>query len=208
MKKIVAIIILFICFSSITAQENENIKNSIRVNGLALFSGYYEFQYERVITEKGAIKIGFGTGTLLNKKGEDADKDFETAFGTNSFNNENEHIVKGFSVNADYRYFFTKKLAPRGIYVSPGIQYLKLNEKYTYVNTNEGGFRTLVDNDYSIFNLRALFGYQFIIAKSIVINPYLGGGVSFCKVEAPTTRVDGYATGFSLNGGIDLGIGF
>ncbi|NGX85385.1 hypothetical protein [Aequorivita sp. KMM 9714] len=203
------LLLILILFSmTMFAQKEHNIKNSIRVNSIALLSNYYEFQYERVLNNKNSIKIGFGNGFFLKKTGNDADKDFESAFGSNIFNNNNEHIVKGFSLNADYRYFFSAKPAPKGIYISPGIQYLKLNEKYTYVTFEEGQLRTLIDNNYSILNFRFLLGYQFIITKNILINPYLGVGVALSKVENPTNTVEGYGKGLSLNMGVDVGIAF
>lgn len=176
MRKITLLLIgvLFIN-SNLNAQNDSKIKNSIKINGLALFSGFYEFQYERLITEKSSIKIGFGNGTLRNKSGSDADKDFQNAFGSNtySFVEHKKHIVDGFTINADFRYYFSHLQAPKGLYISPGVQYLKLNEKYTYIDS-ENRFSTLVDDEYSIVNIRFLFGYQFVIAKRIVFNPYLG----------------------------------
>lgn len=207
MKKILLLLFGFIISVNLNAQNDTEIKNSIRINGLGLFAGFYEFQYERVISEKGSIKIGFGTGTLRNVSGSDADKDFEDAFGTNSFNNNNEHIVEGFTMNVDYRYFFSHLETPKGLYVSPGVQYLKLNDKYTYTNSDNQP-STLIDNDFSIFNIRGLFGYQFIIAKSIIFNPYFGAGITLGSVDENNSRIDAYGTGFSINGGIDIGIGF
>ncbi|CAI8201060.1 MAG: Uncharacterised protein [Formosa sp. Hel1_33_131] len=116
-------------------------------------------------------------------------------------------MVEGFTLNAEYRYFFSHLSAPKGLYVSPGIQYLKLNEKYTYTASNNQP-STLVDNDYSIFNIRGLFGYQFIIAKRIILNPYLGAGIALGSVDENNNRADAFGTGFSINGGIDIGIGF
>jgi hypothetical protein len=207
MKKITLLLFAFILTANLNAQNDSEIKNSIRINALALFSGFYEFQYERVISEKSSIKVGFGTGTLRNKSGSDADEDFMDAFGTNSFNNNNEHIVDGFSVNADFRYFFGHTPAPKGLYVSPGIQYLKIDERYTYTNS-ENQPSTLVENNFSIFNIRGLFGYQFIIAKRVILNPYVGAGISLGNVDSTNSRVDGFGTGFSVNAGIDIGIGF
>lgn len=212
--KIITTLVLFFCFSlsfsqvnSTDASDDLEIKNSIRVNGLGLISGFYEFQYERVIGSKGAIKVGFGTGNLVNRSGNKADKDFETAFGTNSFNNMNERIVKGFSANLDYRYFFTNKPIPKGLYVSPGIQYLSLSETYTYLNS-DNEISNLIDVDYNLLNIRGMFGYQFIIAKSFVVNPYLGVGLALGNVENNNRRVDAFGTGFTLNLGIDIGVGF
>lgn len=207
MKKNTLLLFGFVVFMNLNAQNDSEIKNSIRINGFGLFTGFYEFQYERVISEKGSIKIGFGTGTLRDVSGSDADEDFMDAFGTNAFNNNNQHIVEGFTINADYRYFFSHKPVPKGLYVSPGIQYLKLNEKYSYTN-NSNQTDILVDNDYSIFNIRGLFGYQFIIAKKIVLNPYLGAGIALGSVDENTSRADAFGTGFSINGGIDIGVGF
>ncbi|WP_299064190.1 outer membrane beta-barrel protein [uncultured Polaribacter sp.] len=207
MKKITLLLFVFIVSVNLNAQNNTEIKNSIRINGLALFTGFYELQYERIISEKNSIKIGFGTGTLRDVSGNDADKDFEEAFGTNSFNNNNIRIVKGFTINADYRYFFSHLPIPKGLYVSAGIQYLKLNDKYSYTNSlNQPD--AIINNDYSIFNIRGLFGYQFIIAKKIILNPYLGAGITLGSVDENNSRVDAFGTGFSINGGIDIGIGF
>lgn len=193
--------------ANLIAQNDISLKNSFRINGLGLFTGFYEFQYERVVTEKGSIRIGFGTGSLRDVSGSDANKDFEEAFGTNSFNNNNEHIVEGLTINADYRYFFGHTITPKGLYVSPGIQYLKLNEVYSYTN-DENQTSLLVDNDFSIFNIRGLFGYQFIIAKSFILNPYLGAGIALGSVDDNSSRTDAFGTGFTINAGVDIGIGF
>jgi len=208
MKRYLLLILTFVKIVNLNAQSGNNeIKNSIKINGLALLTGFYEFQYERVINDKSSIKIGFGTGTLRDVSGSDADEDFEDAFGSNAFNNDNSHIVDGFTINADFRYYFSHLQVPKGLYVSTGIQYLSLNEKYTYKN-DENQLTTLVDNDYSIFNIRALFGYQFIIAKSIMLNPYLGPGIALGSVDENDSREDAFGTGFSINAGIDIGIGF
>ena len=207
MRSLTFLLIALVSSINLNAQSDSEIKNSIRINALGLFTGFYEFQYERVISEKGAIKIGFGTGTLRDVSGSDADDDFMDAFGTNSFNNNNQRVVEGFTLNAEYRYFFSHLNAPKGLYVSPGIQYLNLNEKYTYTNSDNQP-STLVDNDYSIFNIRGLFGYQFIIAKRIILNPYLGAGIALGSVDDNNSRADAFGTGSSINGGIDIGIGF
>ena len=207
MRNLTLLLIVLVTSLNLNAQSDSEINNSIRINALGLFTGFYEFQYERVISEKGAIKIGFGTGTLRDVSGSDADDDFMDAFGTNSFNNNNQRVVEGFTLNAEYRYFFSHLKAPKGLYVSPGIQYLKLNEKYTYTDSNNQP-STLVNNDYSIFNIRGLFGYQFIIAKRIILNPYLGAGIALGSVDENNSRADAFGTGFSINGGIDIGIGF
>ncbi len=208
MKKIIFLLIAIVTIhSNLHAQNDKEIKNSIRINGLALFAGFYEFQYERLITEKGAIKIGFGTGTLLNRKGSDADKDFKDAFNSSSFSPDQEHSIDGFSLNADFRYFFSHLKAPKGLYVSPGIQYLKLQEKYTYTNNNNE-LTTLANNNYTIFNLRFLAGYQFIIAKTVIFNPYLGGGIALGTTNENSTQAAGSGTGSTVTIGIDIGIGF
>lgn len=208
MRKAFFLLICLFLGINVFAQEKSQIKNSFRVNSLALFSGFYEFQYERVINQKASIKFGIGSGTLRNRSGGDADDDFMDAFGTNAFNNNNEHVVKGFSLNVDYRYFLSKtNIAPKGLYVSPGIQFLSLNDKYSYTNSDNIP-TTLVDYDYSLFNIRLLMGYQFIIKNLLVVNPYLGPGVGLGKVEDSMSQIDAFAKGFSLNFGLDIGVGF
>jgi len=52
MKKITLLLSVFILSANLNAQSDTEIKNSIRINGLGLLTGFYEFQYERVISEK------------------------------------------------------------------------------------------------------------------------------------------------------------
>lgn len=206
MKKLLYILLVPLLSSEVFAQKSENIKNSFKINALGIIPGFYELQYERVISPKGTIKVGFGTGTLVNRKGSKADKDFRDALGISGFLNS-EHIVKGFTINADYRYFFSHHGALKGLYVGPAIQYLKLNEKYTYTDIDNVLF-TPSEIDYSIFNIRALCGYQFIIAKAIALNPYVGVGFALGDVDENNSNVEAFGTGITLNAGIDIGIVF
>ncbi len=207
MKKVLLVVFVLVTSTNLNAQSEVDFKNSIRIGGLGLFTGFYEFQYERVVSENGSIRFGFGTGTLRDASGNAADDDFMDAFGSNSFNNDNRRVVEGFTANAEYRYFFTHLKAPKGLYASPGIQYLSLTDTYTYKNSNDVT-ETLIENDYSVFNLRALFGYQFIIAKRFILNPYIGAGIALGNVDQNNGQDNAFGTGFSLNAGIDLGIGF
>ena len=116
MKKPLLLLLLTFYLVPLNAQDSTPFKNSVRVNGFGLFTGYYEFQYERTLNSRSSVRVGFGTGTPINKTGTGADVDFETAIGTNIYHNDdNKRIVEGFTVNAEYRHFLENK-APAGLY--------------------------------------------------------------------------------------------
>ena len=77
--------------------------------------------------------------------------------------------------------------APRGLYFSPSIQYLKSNNTFSAFEQNEAGNvdgtfnytkREYIEN-LSLVNIRALIGFQLIIANLVCVNPYLGPSYAF-----------------------------
>ena len=63
MKRTAILITLFIGIGVFAQSENLKM-NSIRLNTLGLFTGYYEFQYERVISEKTSSAFSYSPNSI------------------------------------------------------------------------------------------------------------------------------------------------
>ena len=213
-NKYFTLILLFIA-TSIFAQENK--KNLFKINVVPLFSGVYELQYERVLNEKSSIQFGFGTGNkTINDRNEFQELHIET-FGRNLNNPRNtEYSEKTFTLNFDYRYYLKGHTSPKGLYISPSIQYIKYEERFSaqeqesFGNGN-GGFdfnNRLDEREFNLYNLRALIGFQLLIAKTISFNPYFGPSFAFGDANDFFDREDEDVKGFGLNVGVYVGINF
>ena len=106
--------------------------------------------------------------------------------------------------------------APRGLYLSPSIQYLKSNNTFSAFIQNEAGNvdgtfnytkREYIEN-LSLVNIRALIGFQLIIANLVCVNPYLGPSYAFGNVQGCNDKEDTSAKGILFNYGIYLGVAF
>ena len=207
------LILIFIA-SSVFAQDKKNL---LKINLVPIFSGVYEFQYERVLNDKSSIQFGFATG---KKSITDKDKFRELTldtFGRSNGNIENqEYSEKTFAINFDYRYYLKGNISPKGLYLSPSIQYIKYKERFysleqeSFGNGN-GGFdfnESLYESEFKLYNLRALIGYQLLIANTISFNPYFGPSFAFGDANDFFDREDEEAKGFGLNVGVYVGINF
>ena len=215
MNKHLFTLTLILITTNIFAQDNK--KNLFKINVVPIFSGVYEFQYERVLNENSSIQFGFGTG---NKTVTDRNKFQELhldTFGRNLNNPRNtEYSEKTFTLNIDYRYYLKGNTAPKGLYFSPSIQYIRYEERFSaeeqesFGNGN-GGFdfnKRLEEREFKLYNLRALIGYQLLIANTISFNPYFGPSFAFGDAIDYFDREDEEAKGFGLNVGVYVGINF
>jgi hypothetical protein len=201
MKRIFTVLAISICSLSAFAQNEAIVKNAVTVNAVGAFTGFYKLNYERVIGKKSSLMIGFGTGTLVNKSDSDADENFSNSFGSNFGGTPKNHTIKGYTVGIDYRYYFTHLPTPKGLYVSGGIHYFGLNERFE-ITERPNQTRALADDDYKFFNIKGLCGYQFLIAKRVVVNPYFGFGY----IIGDVADFDGTENSIEL--GVNVGVGF
>ena len=219
MKNSLFLLAVLISFSVFSQEEVEQkqIKNIFKINAIPLFSGVFEFQYERVLNTKSTIQFGFGTGgKKITDRQEFQDLHLNT-FGRTLNNPRNtEYTEKTFTLNIDYKYFFTQEQVPKGLYFSPSIQYINYKESFSaqeqesFGNGN-GGFdfnSRLDEREFKLYNVRALIGYQFIVGKFIVLNPYFGPSFLFGDATDFFDREDKNEKGFGLNVGFYVGVGF
>lgn len=215
MKKLIFIVIVFFYSSTICAQESKN--NVIKVNSLLLIFNTYEIQYERVLNDRSTLQVGFGLGKTNNYALNDFQELYSDFFGA-TLNNPRDphHSKKTFSINLGYRYYTKDHVAPVGFYVGPAIQYLNYQESlYAREQVPNGAsghndiyIEHLKERKLELINVQALLGYQFLVAKRIIINPYAGPSFVFGDTDEAFTREDENLTGFGLNFGIEVGLNF
>ena len=217
MNKTWLIITLILSIQSTFSQKKE-IKNTIKINTIGVFKKIYDFQYEKVLNEKNSIQFGIGIGKNENNDLSKYQEFHLENFGRN-LNNPKDVVINEntFSINVDYRHYYMKSnKAPRGLYLSPSIQYLKSDSNYTAFEqdsfgSNNGTFnytKREYISEVNIVNVRALIGCQLMIANIICLNPYFGPSYAFGSAKAYNGNEDSKAKGILLNYGIYLGFGF
>ncbi|MBO3099030.1 hypothetical protein [Gelidibacter pelagius] len=215
MKKFFFIVIVFLFSSTKYAQESK--KNVIKINSLLLISNIYDVQYERVLSDRSTIQLGFGIGKTNNHDLNDFQELYSDFFGK-TLNNprDTHHRKETISVNLDYRHYMRDHKAPKGFYIGPSIQYIKFKERFSALEQqpDEDGdtealyTERLKQRDLELYNVRALLGYQFLVAQSISINPYAGPSFVFGDTDESFEREDENITGFGLNFGVAIGLVF
>ncbi len=201
-------ILMIMSLNNAYSQKKE-IKSSIKFEAISIFKHVYDFQYEKVINDKNSIQFGFGFGNYESNDLSKVQELHKDNFG-NTFNNPTNGFVteKTFSLNIDYRYYYMKTItAPRGLYLSPSIQYLRSNNSFGALENGETLKREF-NQDLSLVNVRALIGCQLIIANLVSLNPYVGPSYAFGKAKEYNENGDSSATGLLFNYGIYLGVVF
>lgn len=194
---------------TIFAQRGKEIRNTVQINAVSAIDDFYEVQYERVTRSQESLTFSFGSGMLMDKSGSNANDDFYGAFRTNSYNDQdNTRRVEGITASLGYRFYFFNQEATRGFYVGPKVQYLNFNETYTYTNAKSSQLEVLEDENHSMFIAQGDFGYQWVIANLVNVNPFVVAGITVDNSFQSDGKVDAYGSGISLNLGVRVGIGF
>lgn len=183
-----------------------SVKHIITTDIVNDITQYFNIQHEIALTPKSSVKYGFGYGNHISRKGGKAAKDFGTVFGLENVYTNKEYIAKGYDINASYRFYISKTSdnTLQELYLNPMLQFMRLKDTYNYsynVSETEEKFESL-ELDYSLINLKALFGYQFLF-KNIVIPPYTGGGYTIGKTRSKDMRVR-----LLLDIGLNVGVAF
>jgi hypothetical protein len=217
MKRTTFITLMIISLNYSYSQKKE-IKNSIKFNAITSFKQVYDFQYEKVIDNKNSVQFGIAFGNYENNDINKVQELHSDNFGR-TLNNPKDGLIteKTFSINVDYRHYYMKTTsAPRGLYLSPSIQYLKSNNTFSALEQNEvgnvNGTFNYTKREYkqnlSLVNIRALIGCQLIIANLVSFNPYIGPSYAFGNAKAYNGNEDTKAKGLLFNYGIYLGVAF
>ena len=208
MKKIYLLGLIILSVNSIFSQKKEN-KNTIKFNAITIFRQVYDLQYEKVIDDKNSFQFGIGFGNYKSNDINKVEKLNMDNFGTSLHNPTSGYVTeKTFLLNIDYRhYYMATTTAPRGLYLSPSIQYLKSNNSFGALE-NGGTSKSNYNQHLKLVNIRTLIGCQLIISNLICFNPYFGPSYAFGSAKAYNGNEDSKAKGFLLNYGIYIGMGF
>lgn len=147
-------------------------KNVIRYNLTPNIIGFSSviFGYERIVKPYQTFSINAGY-LALGKSGNKQNDDFQlTGIKSSS----------GFSVAADYRFYFkseNKYSAPRGVYLGPYLANYNfdLSIGIHSLDPNSSQAETLVDSKMNITNFGIELGYQFVIKDRFTIDMILIG---------------------------------
>lgn len=213
MKKIYLIGLIILSVNAVFSQDK--IKNTIKFNAITIFKKTFYFQYERVINERNSLEFGIGIGNYNSTEMNKVQELNSANFGS-TFNNPINGFIKEktFLVDVGFRHYYMKNNnAPRGLYLSPSIQYVKADNSYGALeqasNSGEPDYTKIeYKQTLNIINLRALIGCQLIIANLICFNPYFGPSYAFGSAKYYNGENDTKAKGVLLNYGINVGVKF
>ena len=133
MKKVLLVIAMVAAGFTANAQ-----KNVVKVNPLGLVFGSLDVSYERVISDKAAVEVGFAYSSFDVTSG-------NTKVSTN-----------GYGVEGKYKFYFSsEKDAPKGWYGAPFVA-------YSVSSVDSDG----VKGDANSFAAGALAGYQWVFGGS------------------------------------------
>jgi hypothetical protein len=154
MKKIILSAILVLFALGAFAQ-----KNVVKLNLVGACFGSYTLAYERVINSKASVQLSVGyriySYTLLDFK----------------------YSYTGPTIVGEFRYYLTNKSmeAPKGLYVAPFVRYgtydWKVEDDGSYSGT-PGYYNCTYTT--STIGGGAMFGYQFIVAKHLALDLFIG----------------------------------
>jgi len=154
--------------------------NVIKVNLSAVAISHYSLQYERVTGPNQSFAIGFGISpdvelpfksTLLDQFGDE--EDARTAIESMKFTK--------FTVTPEYRFYISKKGAPKGFYLATFARYTNMSIKDTYEFTPSSGKKHYmeVEGSFNGYGAGAMLGIQWLLGKSVtldwwIVGPFIG----------------------------------
>lgn len=184
MKKISKIVIAILITISANAQEvmsNDSVyhdepkKNIFKVNVTSLFLNNYSFQYERVLTKRVSIALGYRfmpESDIPLKNQIDAGDD-EVA----DFILENSKI-SNMAITPEIRFYLGKKGYGRGFYVAPYYRYTKFStDEFLFEYEGDLGEKDFkMSGDVSSHSGGIMFGAQWSLGKHISLDWWIIGG--------------------------------
>ncbi len=184
MKKLLLVSLIAIAAITLEGQAQTEKKNLFKVSLLSPIVRTGSVFYERVITEKSSVQLGF----------------FYTGFSIA------DTRVRGFGITPEYRFYVSAKNgAPTGFYVGPYLRYQNL-EFSIDANTREKA-------RLSAFGGGLVVGGQWVFSDIISLDIFGGPNYNARNVtyEGGATENSFNFTGFGnfgLRAGITLGIAF
>lgn len=164
----------FLSFSHISAQITG--ANIIKFNLTSFAVNHYTFQYERVLSPKHSLAVGFGFSgsaelpfkdALLDQVGDDPD----------AINAIESMTFSKITITPEYRFYVGSKEAPLGFYVAPFIRYTHMTTDQVYEYTpSDGKLHTApVKGTLDGIGGGAMIGIQWALGKKLTLDWWIAG---------------------------------
>lgn len=181
MKKLACLFLSVVFLLSVSLSGNAQKSNFVKVNLFSPLVRSGSFFYERVLNDDMSGQLGFFFTRVVA--------------GDTKFS--------GFGITPEFRYYLSESSAPKGIFLAPYIRY------QSFKLSVEGG---AAKGNLSIFGGGLLVGAQTLLKDVITIEAFLGPAYGFGNMDVTSGSENDFdiATfdGFSVRGGITVGIGF
>ncbi len=168
MKKLFPFVLFMFLSLSVFSQETR--KNVVKIDLLRTLVGQYNIGYERAFSDRSS-----GNFTFLV---------------TSDYKGTVE--VFGFGGQFDYRYYLLKKkMAPNGLFVSPGIGIWSFSAEDSSNNSSASATAIM---------LQGTAGYQYIFNFGLSFDIYVGYGYSIVALESNNGESAGSSGGYPTLG--------
>ena len=165
MKKVKIItFILCIVYTSGFAQIKEN---AVKVNLQNFAFGSLSLGYEHALNKKNSLNIGLGIPIGQNLSTGQTGDLYSDGYVPEKATLSNFHI------RTAYRHYTGKKEVPKGFYYEPYLKYQTLSPKIDGISVSDK--KASIDGKLSSFTGGLQLGYQFLIAKTVVLDFYFFG---------------------------------
>jgi hypothetical protein len=167
-------LLLVVALTSTQAQIDK--ANIIKFNLTSFAVNHYTFQYERVLSPKHSLALGFGFSSdaelpfkneLLDIYGDD--EDAKNAIESTRFDK--------ITITPEYRFYLGSKEAPVGFYLAPFVRYMHMSMDQTYYFTTNDGVKhdPVVTGTFDGVGFGGLIGIQWALGKSITLDWWIAG---------------------------------
>lgn len=155
------------------------LKNNIKFNLSALAFNNYSLTYERSLTPKISFSFGYRYMPTTNMANTPlAKKIVKYVDGDESdIKDELENIViSGNAITPEFRFYMGRKRGARGFYASIYGRFASYKYDYDFTySTDNSDYNIPLKGEAKIFGAGAGFGFQFLIAKRVVVDFYILG---------------------------------
>jgi hypothetical protein len=149
-------------------------KNFLKVNLLNIAIRNYSFQYERVLSKRFSLAIGYrfmpaGSLPLMSTVESLAGDDKSTKDALKSLN------ISNTAITPEIRLYVGKKGYGRGFYIAPYYRYAAFDMKGLKVELNNGDDNIVFSGKLTTQNVGLMFGAQWMLSKRISLDWWIIG---------------------------------
>lgn len=182
-RSLAVLVLSCICLGTTNSSAQSSIVsggNVIKFNLTAAAMSHYSFQYERVTGLNQSFGIGFGytpdeplpfKDAALDAAGDD--EEAKSAIESMKFSK--------FTFTPEYRFYISKKGAPKGYYIATFARYTNMTMTNRYAFTPNSGIQHYMDVEgyFKGYGAGAMFGIQWLLGKNVtidwwVVGPFIG----------------------------------